>query len=116
MNAPSTKLHHVHCAATSSRLAIDDLSQLWRGEGGDLVVKRAVAERLATCWNVLEGFPTEALADGIIADIFGAIDAGDIAAAQALVAKFDARLDLTPEGNTHDCAPCLAREDKGTAA
>lgn len=69
-----------------------------------------VALRIATCWNVLEGIPTEALADGILRDIFAAIDAGDLSAAQALVARFDARVDLTPEGNAHACASCLARD------
>jgi hypothetical protein len=110
------KLHHTHAAAQASRVELHDLNQVWRGEGGNLPVKRDVAHRLATCWNVLEGIPTEALLDGALRDLFAAVDAGDLAGAQAIVARFDARIERTADGSAHDCAGCRMREQEDDPA
>jgi hypothetical protein len=37
-------------------------SMIWRGDGGTLELKGDMTRRLAVCWNVLEGIPTDALA------------------------------------------------------
>jgi hypothetical protein len=111
------KLHRIHAAPVATRVQFDDLGMTGRGEGGDPAHKDAMAYRLALCWNVLEGMPTSALADGMLRDIFMAIDAGDLAAAQALVARFDGRIDDT-NGRPHDCKSCLkseARDDEEPA-
>ena len=44
-------------------------SQRWRGEGGDQETKRELAYRLALCWNLAEGWPTEALEEGILRSV-----------------------------------------------
>jgi hypothetical protein len=107
------KLHHVHATPQSTRLEFDDLDRMtWRAEGRhSMSLKSEVAIRAATCWNVLEGFPTDALADGVIRDIFIAIRSGDLALAHALVAKFDAQIELTADGDAHACAACLKDGD-----
>ncbi|MGE3454342.1 MAG: hypothetical protein AB7O24_04435 [Kofleriaceae bacterium] len=79
------------------------------GGNASLPLKRAMAERIATCWNVLEGIPTAALLDGVLRDIFMAIDAGDLAEAQRLLAVLDSRTDLT-DGRAHDCKQCLGED------
>lgn len=103
----AAKLHRVHAGATSSRLEFDaPIRMTWRGEGGDVAIKNAMAHRLATCWNVCEGIPTALLLDGVIRDVFAAVEAGDLAAAQALVARLDRGTDRS-HGRLHDCPGCL---------
>jgi len=59
----SKRWHRVHAAPASGRggCSLDIGPVRWRGEGGDQETKREVAYRLAVCWNVAEGWPTEAL-------------------------------------------------------
>jgi hypothetical protein len=102
-----TKLHRIHAGAQATRVQFGaPLGMTWRGEGGDPKAKEAVAHRLATCWNVLEGVPTAALLDGVLRDIFDAIERGNMETARMLVGRFDREVDRT-DGRLHDCAGCL---------
>jgi hypothetical protein len=55
---------------------------------------------------VCEGIPTKLLLDGILRDVFEAVEAGDLPTAQALVATLDRGTDTT-HGRLHDCPGCL---------
>jgi hypothetical protein len=45
----------------------------WRGEGGSQEEKRELAYRLALCWNLAEGWPTDALEEGILRSVEDAL-------------------------------------------
>jgi hypothetical protein len=96
--------------ATRVQVVMPDGEQTWRMDGrAPLDLKAAVARRLAVCWNVCEGFPTEQLELGLLRELCNAVAAGDIAKAQELLAKSDRGCDTT-DGRLHDCQPCLEHE------
>ena len=71
----SSPLHLVHAGhdATGKGWRVDIGWSSWRVESqaaGE--VKKAMALRLAVCWNVLEGIPTEALLAGAVRDFYAA--------------------------------------------
>jgi len=101
------KLHRLHAAPQATRVQFDTLGITWRGEGGDVATKTAMARRLAVCWNVATGVPTDALEEDILGRLFNAVAAGDLPTAQALVRQMDAALDWTG-GRLHDCEQCGA--------
>lgn len=112
------KLHRYHMLDKASRLEFDAperaWSMAWRADGRfPLALKGAIAHRLAVCWNVLEGMPTELLEQGLLIELVQAIDAGDMDRAKAAVAKMDRGIDNT-DGRAHDCAGCLKREADDT--
>ena len=57
----SKRWHRVHAAPASGRggCSLDTGPVRWRGEGGTQEGKRELAYRLALCWNLAEGWPTE---------------------------------------------------------
>jgi hypothetical protein len=101
------RLHRIHALGQASRLEIDDLGMVWRGEGGAGQLKVDVAHRFAVCWNVCEGVPTEELERGFWRDLTDAVEAGDLKAARAALARIDRGTDRT-NGRLHDCASCGA--------
>jgi hypothetical protein len=106
------KLHRFHMVDQSSRLQFDHptLGMTWRADGRySLDLKNKIAHRLAVCWNVLEGIPTEALMKGMLLELCKAIDAGDMQRAKAVLATMDRAVDNT-DGRPHDCVGCLKRE------
>lgn len=106
------KLHRFHMRDQSSRLEFDNEvhGMAWRADGRyPLALKGAIAHRLAVCWNVLEGMPTELLEKGLLLELFKAVDAGDMDRAKAAVAKIDRGSDNT-DGRPHDCNACIKRE------
>lgn len=111
------KLHRFHMVDQSTRLQFDHptLVMTWRADGRySLDLKNAIAHRLAVCWNVLEGMPTELLEQGLLLEMCEAIDAGDMDRAKAALAKIDRDTDQT-DGRPHDCASCLKREEASGA-
>lgn len=106
---PRDKLHRIHAAPQATRVQFDGMGITWRGDGGCIEEKTAMARRLAVAWNVCEGFPTPALERGLLRELVDAVAAGNLAAAQAAVAEMDLEVDTTG-GRVHDCEPCLARE------
>ena len=105
-------------------------SQRWRGEGGDQETKRELAYRLALCWNLAEGWPTEALEEGILRLVEDTlvellelleVRSKDILddvrtlgkRLSRLLEERDTRFDLT-DGRPHDCAGCLAKPDRAS--
>ncbi len=108
------KLHRIHAMNEATRLQIDDLGMTWRGDGGDPRLKVDISHRLAVCWNVCEGMPTELLLSGVLRDLIAAVDAGDLAGAQAQLARMDRDIDRT-DGRLHDCKHCLARDGSEAA-
>lgn len=108
MTARRQKLHHIHAAAQASRLEFEALDRMtWRAEGrAPLALKAEVAYRAAVCWNVLEGIPTAALMDGVLLEIFEALDAGDLERARRAAGRLDAAADLTDDGMPHACEAC----------
>lgn len=112
------KLHRFHCApqATRVHVALPEHEMTWRADGrAPLDLKRDVAHRLAVCWNVLEGVPTEVLLQGHLLEMCMAIDAGDLERAKAALAKLDRGSDWS-DGRPHDCPGCLEREASETDA
>ncbi len=123
----STRWHRVHAAPASGRggCSLDTGPVRWRGEGGDQETKRELAYRLALCWNLAEGWPTEALEKGILRSVEETL-VGLLALLEVrsedipndvrmlgeqvsrLLEERDANYDLT-DGRPHDCAACLAR-------
>lgn len=119
------KLHRIHAAPAAGKGGCSfDLGGIrWRGDGGAPTPegqerKRAMAYRLAVCWNVIEGIPTEDLEAGILRDVFdaaerlvaimggdGAEPGSDVAALRDALARFDGRVDRT-DGRLHDCKGC----------
>ena len=123
----STRWHRVHAAPASGRggCSLDTGPVRWRGEGGDQETKRELAYRLALCWNLAEGWPTEALEKGILRSVEDTlvellelleVRSEDIpddvrtlgARLSRLLEERDTRFDLT-DGRPHDCAACLAK-------
>ncbi len=60
------ELHRIDAVVQASRVELDDVDMVWRGEGGSLELKRQAAYRIALCWNVLEGIPATALAEWLM--------------------------------------------------
>jgi hypothetical protein len=121
----SKRWHRVHAAPASGRggCSLDIGPVRWRGEGGDQETKRELAYRMAVCWNVAEGWPTEALEKGILrsvedrlAELLALLDGrsaevpDDVRALgerlSRLLEERDAHYDVT-DGRPHDCATCL---------
>jgi len=97
----------------------------WRGEGGTQETKRELAYRLALCWNLAEGWPTEDFEKGILRSVEDALvqfldlvgrRSAEVPADIRMLAdrlcclleERDANYDLT-EYRPHDCAACLAQ-------
>lgn len=89
-------LHRVHAAPAAGKggNSVDIGAVRWRGESSAGAPKREMAHRIATCWNVLEGWPTAALEAGCLREVDDA--------ALALLSALEGET-LTQEGN-------LARE------
>ena len=123
----SKRWHRVHAAPALGRggCSLDTGPVRWRGEGGTQEAKRELAYRLALCWNLAEGWPTEALEKGILRSVEDTLvqllDLLDRRSAEVpadirtladrlscLIAERDANYDLT-DGRPHDCAACLAK-------
>lgn len=99
------KLHRFHMVDQASRLQFDhpDHGMTWRADGRfPLDLKGAIAHRLAVCWNVLEGMPTESLKNGMLLELCDAVEAGDMERAKAALAEMDRGIDRTG-GKVNDC-------------
>ena len=126
----STRWHRVHAVPASGRggCSLDIGPVRWRGAGGDQETKRELAYRLALCWNLAEGWPTEALEKGILRSVEETlvklvellrVRSKDIpddvrtlgARLSRLIEERDTRFDLT-DGRPHDYAACLAKPDR----
>jgi len=126
----SKRWHRVHAAPALGRggCSLDTGPVRWRGEGGDQEAKRELAYRLALCWNLAEGWPTEALEKGILRAVEDALvqllDLLDRRSAEVpadirtladrlscLLEERDTHYDLT-DGHPHDCAACLGKPDR----
>jgi hypothetical protein len=120
----------VHAAPASGRggCSFDIGPVRWRGEGGSQEDKRDLAYRLALCWNLAEGWPTEALEQGTLQSVDDALVQllnvlrersqempGEVRTLgerlSLLLEVRDTHHDLT-EGRPHDCAACLANRDR----
>jgi hypothetical protein len=123
----SQRWHRMHAAPASGRggCSLDIGPVRWRGEGGDQETKRELAYRMAVCWNVAEGWPTEALEKGILRSVEdGLVDLLRVLEVHLdrvpddvrrlaerllrLLEERDAHCDLT-DGRPHDCPACLAK-------
>jgi hypothetical protein len=128
----SERWHRVHAAPASGRggCSLDIGPVRWRGEGGTQEEKRELAYRLALCWNLVEGWPTESLEEGILRSVEGAlvqllkvldersqevpVEIRIFADRLSRVLKErDLHYDLT-DGRPHDCAACLAKSGPPT--
>jgi hypothetical protein len=126
----SKRWHRVHAAPASGRggCSLDIGPIRWRGEGGTQGAKRELAYRLSLCWNLAEGWPTEALEKGILRTVEDTLvellDFLDRRPAEVpadirtladrlscLLEERDTHYDLT-DGRPHDCAACLAKPDR----
>jgi hypothetical protein len=122
----SKRWHREHAAPVSGRggCSLDIGPVRWRGEGGDQDTKRELAYRMVVCWNVAEGWPTEALEKGILrsvedglVELLGLLDVrsedvpDEVRALGrrilGLLEERDAYYDLT-DGRPHACEVCLA--------
>jgi hypothetical protein len=123
----SKRWHRVHAAPASGRggCSLDTGPVRWRGEGGDQETKRELAYRLALCWNLAEGWPTEALEKGILQTVEDALvellELLEVRSEEVpddvrtlgnplsrLLEERDTHFDLTDD-RPHDCAACLAK-------
>jgi len=123
----SKRWHRVHAAPASGRggCSLDIGPVRWRGEGGDQQSKRELAYRMAVCWNVAEGWPTEALERGVLQSVEdGLVELLELLEVRSeevpddirtlgkrlsrLLEERDTRFDLT-HGRPHDCAACLGK-------
>ena len=123
----SKRWHRVHAAPASGRggCSLDIGPVRWRGEGGDQESKRELAYRMAVCWNVAEGWPTEALERGVLrsveyalVELLGLLEVRseevpeDVRALgerlSRLLEERDTHYDLT-DGRPHDCAGCVGK-------
>lgn len=59
------ELHRIH-AANEHNSRVDFKEVTCRATGGDMALKKAMARRLAVCWNTLTGYPTQAIEAGCI--------------------------------------------------
>jgi len=128
----SKRWHRIHASPASGRggCSLDTGPVRWRGEGGDQKTKRELAYRLALCWNLAEGWPTEALEEGILRSVEDTlvellellrVRSKDIpddvrtlgARLSRLIEERDTRFDLT-DGRPHDCPACLAKPDRAS--
>jgi hypothetical protein len=119
--------HRVHAVTASGRggCSLDIGPVRWRGEGGDQEAKRELAYRLAVCWNLAEGWPTEALETGVLLSVEDGLvkllqllrarseDVPDDVRAlgrrlSRLLEERDTHYDLTDD-RPHDCPGCLAK-------
>ena len=119
--------HRVHAAPASGRggCSLDIGPVRWRGEGGDQESKRELAYRMAVCWNVAEGWPTEALETGVLRSVEdGLAELLELLEVRSedvpddvrmlgdrllrLLEERDTHYNLT-DGRLHDCAGCLAK-------
>jgi hypothetical protein len=68
--------HHAGHDAKSKGWRVDAGGLSWRPDGkASTELKRATALRLAVCWNICEGIPTDALLAGVVRDqVFAARD------------------------------------------
>jgi hypothetical protein len=116
-----------HAAPASGRggCSLDIGPVRWRGEGGEQETKRELAYRLAVCWNVEEGWPTDAPEAGVLRLVEdGLVELLELLEACAggvpddirrlggrlsrLLEERHAHYDLT-DGGPHDCPACLAK-------
>jgi hypothetical protein len=123
----SKRWHRVHAAPAMGRggCSLDIGPVRWRGEGGDQESKSELAYRLAVCWNVAEGWPTEALEAGVLRSVEDGLVRllellevragevpGDVRALgerlSRLLEERDAHYDLR-DGRPHDCAGCVGK-------
>ena len=123
----SKRWHRVHAAPASGRggCSLDVGPVRWRGEGSDQETKRELAYRMAVCWNVAEGWPTDALEEGILrsveerlVELLALLELHSDRVPEdvrvlseplsRLLAERDAHYDLT-DGRPHDCRGCLAK-------
>jgi hypothetical protein len=123
----SKRWHRVHAAPAMGRggCSLDIGPVRWRGEGGDQEAKRELAYRMAVCWNVAEGWPTEALEQGALRSVEDGLvrllEVLEVRAAEVpddirtlgerlsrLLEERDIHYDLH-DGRPHDCAGCLAK-------
>jgi len=123
----SKRWHRVHASPASGRggCSLDIGPVRWRGEGGDQETKRELAYRLALCWNLAEGWPTEALERGVLQSVEdGLVELLELLEVRSeevpddirtlgkrlsrLLEERDTRFDLT-HGRPHDCAACLGK-------
>ena len=123
----SKRWHRVHASPASGRggCSLDIGPVRWGGEGGDQETKRELAYRLALCWNLAEGWPTEALEQGVLRSVEDALvellalldvcaeDVPDdvrtlVDRLLRLLEERDTHYDLT-HGRPHDCAACLGK-------
>ncbi len=121
----SKRWHRVHAAPASGRggCSLDIGPTRRRGEGGDQETKRELAYRLAVCWNVAEGWPTDALEAGVLRSVEDALvellelidersqevpdDMRKLAGRLSrLLGERDTHYDLS-DGRPHDCVGCL---------
>jgi hypothetical protein len=119
--------HRVHAVPASGRggCSLDIGPVRWRGEGGDQESKRELAYRMAVCWNVAEGWPTEALEAGVLRSVEDGLvkllqllrarseDVPDDVRAlgrrlSRLLGERDTHYDLT-DGRPHDCPGCVGK-------
>jgi len=126
----SKRWHRIHASPASGRggCSLDTGPVRWRGEGGDHETKRELAYRLALCWNLAEGWPTDALEEGLLRSVEDALvqllDLLDRRSAEVpadvrtladqlscLLEKRDSHYDLA-NSRPHDCAACLAKPDR----
>ena len=125
---PEPKLwNRVHAVPASGRggCSLDIGPVRWRGEGGDQEAKRELAYRMAVCWNVAEGWPTEALEAGVLRSVEdGLAELLELLEVRSedvpddvrmlgdrllrLLEERDTHYNLT-DGRPHDCAGCLAK-------
>ena len=126
----SKRWHRVHAAPASGRggCSLDIGPVRWRGEGGDQETKRELAYRMAVCWNVAEGWPTEALEAGILRSVEDGLAQllellevhskevpDEVRALRErllrLLDERDGHYDLA-EGRPHDCEACLGKSPR----
>jgi len=75
MKLTAKNLHAVHAAhdVQGKGWRVDIEGATWRVESSQsTAISKAMALRLAVCWNVLEGIPTQALLDGCVRDFYKA--------------------------------------------
>jgi hypothetical protein len=124
----SARLHRIHAAPASGQggRSFDLGGYRWRPTeaGKDSEDARAIAHRLALCWNLCEGIRTETLEAGALrkeadatAELVEAIERGEpperlralTAALRRAGGLVEAGIDRS-HGRLHDCPSCEGRE------